>query len=879
MKKIFNKTPLFDISILIIIVITLVLQSCHAPKKVSKFNKNDLSPLVINKNNANTIYRASFPLLFSIPKTYLKVGFDFEEKTLIGNATLTIKPNKLITLDSIILDAKNMEISKVSIGNEILAFRQEKQLLIITLNKPLDNEQSADISINYVANPGVNKQKGSSSIRDAKGLYFINPLGIDSFKPTQIWTQGETESNSCWFPTIDKPNAKSTFTIEITVPNKFTTLSNGTLIKTINNGSTKTDIWQQNLPMSNYLVMMAIGEYYKENDFLNKLPVDYYVEPQYKSTAKAIFNNTPQMIDFFGKKLGVPFPWDKYAQVTARDYVSGAMENTSASLFGEFVQKDEHEIVDDNNDGIVAHELFHQWFGDLITCESWSNLFVNEGFASYGEYLWNEYKYGKDEADRGAYYDLVRYYSYAKTNDHPIVRFYYNDKEDMFNTITYRKGARVLHLLRHELGDNIFFEGLKHFLTTHAYKAAEVHDLRISMEYVSGKDLNPFFNQWLYKGGYPTTTIDYLQIGNQLQITINQNNDSGYIFTQPITFKVLGKQSMEYKTIVKKASQTFTLDISNLISTTDTSILIYPNATHTYIGKIIENTSLANKINCFKKANNFYDKISLIEAIKNQDTSAINLIAQLAMQDDNKYIQKEGMQLYKKSILKTDTSVINYLEKQAVQNSFAPNRAIAFDKLAQAYTTNNFLNYKKDAWLSLATNALKTDTAYLVRASAFNTIQAIDTTLAYTIAKQNITQTKGDVTYAMANCIAKYGNSADTAILNYIIPRSFGGDRQAFLNFYLIFAQKQANLKVWQAATKSILHYIKYDDRNSIKISAVKNINLNLEMLAKENNKINKDKALTDTFITNTKAALNEIYKNETNPLVIEEYKKLKLIP
>ena len=267
-----------------------------------------------------------------------------------------------------------------------------------------------------------------------KGMYFINPKGEEKDKPTQIWTQGETESSSAWFPTIDKTNQKTTQELTVTVDNKYVTLSNGKLMsQKKNTDGTRTDYWKMDLPHAPYLFFLGVGDYAVVKDSWKGKEVNYYVEKEYASVAKKIFGNTPEMMAFFSKITGVDYPWVKYSQITGRDYVAGAMENTTATIHQESAQQDARELVDGNNwEGTIAHELFHQWFGDYVTAESWSNLTLNESFADYSETLWDEYKYGKDAGDAENYQGMQGYLQ-SGSESKDLVRFYYADKEDMFD--------------------------------------------------------------------------------------------------------------------------------------------------------------------------------------------------------------------------------------------------------------------------------------------------------------------------------------------------------------------------------------------------------------------------------------------------------------
>lgn len=466
-------------------------------------------------NDWKTFYRASPVKQVNILHTKLDVSFDFEKSQLYGKAWLTLSPHFYAT-DSVLLDAKGMLINEVSLvtGNQKKSLPYtyaDSMVLHIKLNRQINRGEKIQLYIDYTARPNELKLPGSAAINSAKGLYFINPDGSDSTKPIQVWTQGETEGTSVWCPTVDRPNQKTTQEISMTVPEKYVTLSNGLLIKQHKNGNgTRTDTWKMDLPHAPYLMFMGVGDYAIVKDKYKNIPVEYYVDREYAPVAKRIFGNTPEMMGFFSKLLGVEYAWPKYAQMVAQDYVSGAMENTTATLHGPWAQQNARELTDENIwETTIAHELFHHWFGDLVTCESFSNLTVNESFADYSEYLWLEYKYGRDAADELQMQSMQGYLNSSQEQSKHLVRFFYNDKEDMFDLVSYQKGGRILHMLRYELGDSAFFKGLQLYLEQNRFKPAEAHHLRLALEEISGRDLNPFFNQWFFNNGHPEVHINY----------------------------------------------------------------------------------------------------------------------------------------------------------------------------------------------------------------------------------------------------------------------------------------------------------------------------------------------------------------------------------
>lgn len=580
-------------------------------------------------------YRESAARVNDLVHTKLEVTFDYAKSYMYGKAWITLKPHFYPT-DSLVLDAKGMDINKLSLVSKIgttgLKYAYDGMLLNIKLNKTYKGGEEYTIYIDYTSKPNELKVKGSAAINDAKGLYFINPKGEDKNSPIQIWTQGETEATSAWCPTIDKPDQKSTEEIYMTVPNKYVTLSNGKLISQKKNpDGTRTDYWNMNQPHAPYLFFMGVGDYAIIRDSYKGKEVSYYVEKEYASVARKIFGNTPEMIAFYSRITGVDYPWVKYSQIVGRDYVSGAMENTTATLHQESAQQDARELVDGNKwESTIAHELFHQWFGDLVTAESWSNLTLNESFANYSETLWNEYKYGKDAGDEQNFIDMQGYLG-SKSNSKNLVRFQYSDKEDVFDAVSYNKGGRILHMLRNYLGDSAFFKGLNVYLTTNKYKSAEVHQLRLAFEEVSGRDLNWFFNQWYFGSGQPSLDINYVYDDNakKVNVIIKQTQEGNPVFKIPLAIDIYnGSNKVRHNVWVIDREQTFTFGYQtkpDLVNVDGEKILLCEKK---------DNKTLDNYIHQYKFAGNYLDRREAIDACAKipDDPKAFNLL-KLAIQD------------------------------------------------------------------------------------------------------------------------------------------------------------------------------------------------------------------------------------------------------
>lgn len=495
---------------------------------------SDFDPGISGTQNIKTeLYQPSVARVFKLIHTRLELTPLWDSAQLKGNARLTLSP-WFYPSDTLVIDAKGFSLHAVRMlkpeKRELSFDYPDSAKLRIQLGKSFSRKDTIIIEVDYTANPSAIQSVGSAAIHSDRGLYFINPDGKDTPRPKQLWTQGEPESSSCWFPTLDAPNQKTTQEVYITVPDSFISLSNGKLISTTKNpDGTRTDYWKQDKPHAPYLFMIAAGKFSKVKDSWKGIPVEYYVEPKFEKYAKMTFGNTPEMIEFFSNKFNYPFPWEKYAQIVVREFVSGAMENTGAVVHFEFLQQDSFDYNDGNYEDIISHELAHHWFGDLVTAESWSQISLNESFASYGEYLWKEYKYGKEEAARHIRNDLNTYLYQSGSKRKPLVRHHFHAPGDVFDVNSYQKGACILHYLRQVMGDEAFFESLSLYLKRQAFNSAEIHHLRLAIEEVTGKDYKTFFDQWFYSPGHPNLEMEeeWDEISSETSITIRQSLEGG----------------------------------------------------------------------------------------------------------------------------------------------------------------------------------------------------------------------------------------------------------------------------------------------------------------------------------------------------------------
>jgi aminopeptidase N len=703
-----------------------------------------------------TEYRGSATMINDLVNTKLAVSFDYAKSYMNGKAWITLEPHFYPT-DSLTLDAKGMDIKKIAVVKEgslkPLAFTYDSLLLHIHLDKSYTRGEKYIVYIDYVSRPNDVKVQGSAAITDAKGLYFINPTGADKDKPTQIWTQGETESNSVWFPTIDKPNQKSTEEIEMTVPSKYVTLSNGLMVSQKKNADgTRTDVWKMDLPIAPYLFFMGVGEYSIIKDSYKGKEVAYYVEKEYAPVARRIFGYTPEMMEFYSKTLGVEYAWQKYDQIVGRDYVSGAMENTTCTLHQESAQQNARELVDGNQwESTIAHELFHHWFGDLVTCESWSNLTVNESFANFSETLWAEHKHGKDAGDDQNYSDMQGYLNSGEA-DKDLVRFYYKDKEDMFDAVSYNKGGRILNMLRYYVGDSAFFKALNVYLVEHKFGTGEAQQLRLAFEKVTGQDLNWYWNQWYYGSGHPKLVIDYDydDAGKKVTVSIKQTQP-GNAFILPFAIDVYNgshKERHQEWMRTKEAKYTYTYSTKpDLVNVDGDKILLCERT---------DNKTAANFIFQYQHAGLYVDRKETIDfASKHQDDPAIRAFLLQAFHDPYKGLRIDAIDAINPESSEMVSAALPELVKLASGDKEALVRAKALEILAEV---------RDPAYLPLFEKSVH-DSSYSVAGEALNGIYNLDSVKGLSLANQQRVDAKGKLGGVISKILIANAKPEDVAFI------------------------------------------------------------------------------------------------------------------
>jgi aminopeptidase N len=695
-------------------------------------------------------YRAVATKTNNIKHTKLVASFNYEKSQMNGEVWLKLQPHFYPT-KTLVLDAKAMDIKEVALmkgtAKAKLSYTYDSLQLHIDLDKTYTAKESYTIYIKYIARPNESKGQGSEAIRDAKGMYFINPLGTDKEKPTQIWTQGETEASSVWIPTIDKTNQKTTQEFYLTVPSKYVSLSNGLLVKQtdLKNGF-REDVWKMDLPHSPYLFFIGIGDYAVVKDSYKGKEVSYYIEKAYEKEARKIYGNTPQMIAYFESKLGVAYPWSKYAQISGRDYVSGAMENTTATLHSDAVQQDARELIDGNNwESTIAHELFHQWFGDLVTAESWSNITVNESFADYSQTLWFEHSQGKDAGAFENYTGLRNYLSSPSDAEKNLVRFFYKDKEDVFDLVSYQKGGRILNMLRHLVGDDAFFASLNKYLTDNKFSNGSAIKLKLAFEAVTGKDLNWFFNQWYFGNGHPYVRIQqkYMTEQQKVLVTIQQTQTQNKLFTLPVGIDVyINGNRNHYEVWSKNKVDSFYFPAAvapDNVNVDNDKVLLWAKD---------ESKPIEQYAYQFKHARNFMDRFEAAnEAATNLKNPAAKAIIEAAIKDTFHVIRSIALNSY------NPTAIDVAMEAQIIQiaqtDKVSTVREDAINVLSKINKPIFTPLYEK--WVH--------DSSYTVAGAALAALEIVDSTKAIAIAKAFSKQTlKKRLNTVVTTILTKYGD-------------------------------------------------------------------------------------------------------------------------
>jgi aminopeptidase N len=459
----------------------------------------------------------------------LDLRFDFARQQAIGTETITLAP-AVKDLKRVELDAAFMVFESVKLvkGTPLtFAYDDKKERLSINLDRAYQPNEEITIVISYHTTKAPPERL---ALLGGGGLNFILPRADDPTRPKQAWTQGEAEANHFWFACFDHPNDFVTTEIVGTVEKPLSVISNGKLVSTKENSDgTHTFDWKMDAPHATYLTSVVVGEYKAVAGEYAGIPVITYVYPNEFDEGTVTAARLPEMVKFFSEKTGMKYPYAKYAQTMARDF-GGGMENISATTQTDNMIHDARTELDQTSDGLESHELAHQWFGDYLTARSWSDIWLNESFATYFQAMWDEHHLGHDDflySDVKSNQDQY-FATWNRGQRRPIVTKHYTSPDAVFDTYAYPRGGAVLHMLRTFLGEDNWWRSINHYLTKYAHQPVETAQFRIAIEETTGQPMDWFFDEWVYKMGHPVfrVTQTYDQTKKELTLKVRQEQKS-----------------------------------------------------------------------------------------------------------------------------------------------------------------------------------------------------------------------------------------------------------------------------------------------------------------------------------------------------------------
>ena len=630
----------------------------------------------------------------------IDVSVNIESGTVKGNVTHTFSPFSS-SLDAFSLDAEDMTILRARLAGKDIGFNQANDKVYLTLNKSMSWEDTAKVRLDYTANP-------------RKGTYFIKPDETYPEKPLQAWTQGEDMDNHHWVPLYDYPNDKATFEVSLTVEKKFTALSNGELISVKNNkDGTHTWHWHEHFPMVSYLISYVIGEFEKVEDSYNGIPVNYWVYEENKHEALRSFGLTTDMMKYFGNRTGIEYPYEKYDQVIIDDFMFGGMENITLTHNTDRTMFDEFAAPDVSSDGLVAHELAHQWFGDMLTTRNWAHAWLNEGFATFFSRKYRENKFGFDEGEYIRFGEINGYFGSNKKWRRSTVQHKFYESMDVFDGHIYAKGSLILNMLQDYIGDDAFWRFIQHYTKENQYKNVETPDLKKAIEETTGQNMDWFFKQWIYEPGFPeyNVTWKYNQRNKSVKLTVKQTQKNTNIFKMPIQIQIDDK----LKTVWIEDKEM----VYEVPSEKRPKMVIF-NAGMRIPCKLTFHKSISEWILQLEKGPHILDRIAAANELSTKKGRRIVETALLNSAKNDPFwgVRKEAVNSFAK--LKSK----NYAKELMVMSEGQDNRV-------RRAIWNALKNYKKDEKVSeFLQNVIETDNKYYSIADAFKALVVVDTAAA-----------------------------------------------------------------------------------------------------------------------------------------------------
>ena len=458
--------------------------------------------------------------------TVIKLSFDFAKGIAYGDVTNVVSP-KADGLSIVPFNSVGLQYSGVTVNGAPARYNVANDHLYVNLARPAKASDTLAIEMKY-------------SVQPARGIYFIRPDKYYPHYQPEIWSQGEAEDNRLWLPTWDEPNQKTPVELIITVQKGWRVTANGRLKSYTANGSANTWDWIEPAPISTYLIAFSAGPYVRFHTVTGKTPVDFFTSQADAQWGSICFGRTNQMVAFFQQIIGVPYPWEKYDQTAVERFTAGGMENASATTQTELAIHPAQYDLERSCDGLVSHELAHQWWGDDVTTVDWPNIWINEGYATYFQELWSQHHFGEAQFQYERYHAQQSYFNETKRYWRPIVEYTYGQAMDSFDSSGYPRPGQVLHMLRWVYGDARFFHALRDYLLAYQHKNADTHQFFVAIEKSLGTNLDWFENEWFYRPAYPHFYVkeSYDPKAQALTLDITQKNHDGKPFRMPIDIGV-----------------------------------------------------------------------------------------------------------------------------------------------------------------------------------------------------------------------------------------------------------------------------------------------------------------------------------------------------
>lgn len=650
---------------------------------------------------------------------HYKVNVDIDEKTKVcrGDVSISFVPLRS-SFAFVDFDAAEMAIDRVQLNGQSVEFKHHGDTLTIDLGKEYGLRDTLSVNIHYV----VTSPK--------QGLYFVRPDSGYAKKQWQIYSNGETTENHHWFPCYDFPNDMATSEMIVTVNENWTAISNGKLIDVKKDAKRHkaTYHWYEGRPHVSYLISLVAGEYVEVKDSWGTVSLSYYVYKYQKDDAMRSFAKSPKIMDFFSTKIGYPYPWEKYAQSVVQDYFLGGQENVSATTLTDGTIHDARAHLDISSDGLVAHEMAHQWFGDLMTCRDWSHLWLNEGFASYFDILFQEYDKGIEVALKSIYdsqHSVVT--SDVGEKRRPSVCSKYVNPSTLFDNRIYGKGACVLHMMRSILGDELFWKAINHYTTKFAFHPVETNDFKIAVEEATGYNLHWFFDEWLYKAGYPEFEVkskwDNATQSVLVSVTQVQKTDSlTGIFKMPVDIQVwIHDTPIDHRVMVSNANEEFRFPAYQ-----EPQLVLFDKGS-TILKKVKCEKSTDEWIFQLRHAEHGVDRIAAIDELRwIVDSAKATEALKLAALEDRLAEVRLNAVWALADAKKTDLS-------ETFLKTYGDN-----DSKVRSASVTALKNYKGENILGVLQHAFDKDSSYVVAASAMTSLMKSDSLNAKQYARQGL---------------------------------------------------------------------------------------------------------------------------------------------